>query len=205
MPSPQSLSEPDRRTVALWAANCAGRVLDLFEDIIDIVDSGFVPKERAEAYHKLLASHAVEPGQSAMFEDMPHNLEPAHEFGMTTVLVHSSYIDHPIQLKIWQWTEAPEHIHHMTEDLRAFLAEADRAGARPAAVRVVTEANMSARTREALVRLHLDARTHAEGTRSGGQGTPTGAPSAQNAPPPQNASPQNGAAPHPKSTPSNVA
>lgn len=31
MPSPQSLSEPDRRTVALWAADCAERVLDLFE------------------------------------------------------------------------------------------------------------------------------------------------------------------------------
>jgi len=31
VPSPQSLSEPDRRTVALWAADCAERVLDLFE------------------------------------------------------------------------------------------------------------------------------------------------------------------------------
>lgn len=31
MPSPQSLSEPDRRTVALWAADCAERVLHLFE------------------------------------------------------------------------------------------------------------------------------------------------------------------------------
>ena len=31
MSSPQSLSEPDRRTVALWAADCAERVLPLFE------------------------------------------------------------------------------------------------------------------------------------------------------------------------------
>ena len=31
MPSPQSLSELDRRTVALWAADCAERVLDLVE------------------------------------------------------------------------------------------------------------------------------------------------------------------------------
>lgn len=31
MPSPQSLSEADRRLVAAWAANCAERVLPLFE------------------------------------------------------------------------------------------------------------------------------------------------------------------------------
>ena len=31
MLSPQSLSEPDRRLVAAWAADCAERVLPLFE------------------------------------------------------------------------------------------------------------------------------------------------------------------------------
>ncbi len=31
MPSPQTLSEADRRLVALWAADCAERVLPLFE------------------------------------------------------------------------------------------------------------------------------------------------------------------------------
>jgi putative hydrolase of the HAD superfamily len=40
---------------------------------------------------------------------------------MTTVLVHSSYVDHPIQLEIRKWTEPPEHIHHMTENLAQFL------------------------------------------------------------------------------------
>lgn len=96
-------------------------ILDLFEDIIDIVDSAYIPKERAEAYDRLLASHAVRPAMAAMFEDMPHNLEPAHALGMTTCLVHSSYIDHPIQLEIRNWTEPPDHIHHMTEDLAGFL------------------------------------------------------------------------------------
>ena len=107
------------------AERVAGKlgVLDLFEDIIDIVDSGYIPKERAEAYHRLLASHAVVPGEAAMFEDMPHNLEAAHLLGMTTVLVHSSYIDHPIQLKIRQWTEPPDHVHHMTENLCGFLTD----------------------------------------------------------------------------------
>lgn len=31
MASPQALSEPDRRLVSLWAADCAERVLPLFE------------------------------------------------------------------------------------------------------------------------------------------------------------------------------
>ncbi|WP_067795045.1 hypothetical protein [Actinomadura formosensis] len=48
--------------------------------------------------------------------------------------------------------------HHMTMDvkwLRAFLAEADRAGVRPAAVQVLTGADMSGRTREAIAKLNL--------------------------------------------------
>jgi len=108
-------------------------VLDLFEDIIDIVDAAFIPKERREAYDRLLASHGVRPELAAMFEDMPHNLEPAHELGMTTCLVHSSYIDHPIQLKIREWPEPPPHVHHMTENLAGFLGEVAGPAARTAA------------------------------------------------------------------------
>jgi len=107
------------------AENVAGKigVLDLFDDIMDIVDTSFVPKERAEAYNTFLTRHGVDPKQAAMFEDMPHNLLPAHLLGMTTTLVHSSYVDHPIQLKIREWKEPPDHVHHMTEDLHGFLVD----------------------------------------------------------------------------------
>lgn len=107
------------------AENVAGKigVLHLFDDIMDIVDTSFVPKEQAEAYSTFLKRHGVEPKQAAMFEDMPHNLLPAHMLGMTTTLVHSSYLDHPIQLKIREWDAPPEHIHHMTEDLTGFLRD----------------------------------------------------------------------------------
>ncbi|MBW8480907.1 hypothetical protein [Actinomadura parmotrematis] len=50
--------------------------------------------------------------------------------------------------------------HHATMDvkwLRTFLDEADRAGVRPVAVQVVTGAEVSARTREAIARLDLRA------------------------------------------------
>ena len=107
------------------AERVAGKlgVLDLFEDIYDIVASEYVPKPKPEPYARFLRNHGVEPKASAMFEDMPHNLEAPHQLGMTTVLVHSSYLDHPIQLKIKSWTSPPEHVHHMTEDLTLFLED----------------------------------------------------------------------------------
>jgi putative hydrolase of the HAD superfamily len=113
------------------AERVAGKlgILHHFEDIIDIVDSAFIPKERAGAYDRLLASHAVKPATAAMFEDMPHNLVAAHDLGMTTVLVHSSYFDHPIQRQIRDWKEPPPHVHHMTRDLTAFLQAVEIAAA----------------------------------------------------------------------------
>lgn len=96
-------------------------VLDLFEGIFDIVAADYVPKPDKTAYDAMLARHGVVPEVAAMFEDMPHNLEAPHAMGMTTVLVHSSYYDHPIQQKIKEWSEPPEHVHHMTEDLTGFL------------------------------------------------------------------------------------
>ncbi len=98
-------------------------VLDLFEDICDIVSSNYTPKPEAAAYDAMLEAHNVDPSVSAMFEDMPHNLEAPHALGMTTVLVHSSYFDHPVQLQIKRWRQPPQHVHHMTEDLRGFLED----------------------------------------------------------------------------------
>ena len=105
------------------AENVAGRlgVLELFEDICDIAALEYVPKPEVEAFNRLLKLHAVAPAAAAMFEDMPHNLEVASSLGMTTVLVHSDYIDHPAQLKIREWRELPPHVHHLTHDLTGFL------------------------------------------------------------------------------------
>ncbi|MEM7776091.1 MAG: pyrimidine 5'-nucleotidase [Pseudomonadota bacterium] len=111
------------------AENVAGKlgILHLFEDIMDVVATDFVPKADADAYDRLISRHGVIGQESAMFEDMPHNLEPAHVIGMTTVLVHSNYPDHPVQQHMRRWTEAPEYIHHVTTDLQGFLEQvADR-------------------------------------------------------------------------------
>lgn len=96
-------------------------VLHLFEDICDIAACEFVPKPETDAFNRMVRRHGVAPAEAAMFEDMPHNLEAPHELGMTTVLVHSEYPDHPAQLKIRTWTELPAHVHFATDCLTEFL------------------------------------------------------------------------------------
>lgn len=98
-------------------------VLDLFDDICDIAAIEYIPKPEREAFDRMLKLHAVPAAQAAMFEDMPHNLVPASTLGMTTVLVHSDYIDHPAQLKIREWRELPDHVHYLTRDLTKFLVD----------------------------------------------------------------------------------
>lgn len=96
-------------------------VLDLFEDIADIASGDFIPKPSPDAYRSVICRHGIDSSQAAMFEDMPHNLEAPHALGMRTVLIQSDYLDHPVQLEMRRWTKLPDHIHHMTDDLIAFL------------------------------------------------------------------------------------
>jgi putative hydrolase of the HAD superfamily len=105
------------------AENVAAKlgVLDCFDDVFDIGAASYIPKPDRGAYETMLAKHDVSAPSAAMFEDLPHNLETAHALGMTTVLVKSTYIDHPRQKAIAEWTEPPPHIHHMTDDLTTFL------------------------------------------------------------------------------------
>jgi putative hydrolase of the HAD superfamily len=98
-------------------------VLHLMEDICDIAACDFVAKPSPDAFKRMTDRHGVNSAEAAMFEDMPHNLEAAHALGMTTILVHSDYLDHPAQAQMRKWTELPDHIHHATEDLTAFLVK----------------------------------------------------------------------------------
>jgi putative hydrolase of the HAD superfamily len=105
------------------AERVAGKlgILDLFEGISDIASCGYEPKPSAAAFDSMVRHHGVAPSAAVMFEDMPQNLEVPHKLGMATVLVHSSYMDHPIQRDMLKWTALPDHVHHLTDDLTAFL------------------------------------------------------------------------------------
>lgn len=85
-----------------------------FEGVFDIVAAEYLPKPNPETYRSLLRRHGVDPRAAAMFEDLPGNLKPAAALGMTTVLVKTD--------SEWAQDGADgDHIHHVTDDLIAWL------------------------------------------------------------------------------------
>lgn len=98
----------------------AERVLDRlgigghFDGIFDIVAAGFVPKPEIGPYREMVTALGVDPTRAVMVEDMARNLKPAAELGMTTVWVPGG--------TDWGAVGQGDHIHHVTEDLAAFLA-----------------------------------------------------------------------------------
>lgn len=92
-----------------------------FDGIFDIKAADYIPKPNAESYAMLIRRHAVAPKQAAMFEDIPRNLLPAAQIGMTTVLVedvhgHSHWSGHEGSNQ-----EAMAHVQHVTGDLAGWL------------------------------------------------------------------------------------
>jgi putative hydrolase of the HAD superfamily len=80
----------------------------------DIEAAGFTPKPARSAYEELCRRHDIAPERAVMVDDIPRNLEPAAEIGMTTV---------------WKKTDAEwavgadvsGYVHHVTDDLLAWL------------------------------------------------------------------------------------
>ena len=89
----------------------------LFDGIFDIQAADFLPKPYIESYAKLIHEYGVDPFQAAMFEDVPRNLLPAAQSGMTTVWVRENGVS--------RWAPAQDadtgHIDHVTDDLAGWL------------------------------------------------------------------------------------
>jgi putative hydrolase of the HAD superfamily len=87
-----------------------------FEATFDIVAARFTPKPHRAPFQRLLQQHGVAPEGTVFFDDMPRNLAPAAELGMTTVWVESD--------SAWarlEYTGAESFVHHRTRDLAAWL------------------------------------------------------------------------------------
>jgi putative hydrolase of the HAD superfamily len=95
---------------------------DHVEEIFDIAHADFVPKPKLETFERFLRNHDIDPARAAMFEDLDRNLAPAHELGMTTVLVRSA--DGHADPAVRGWGDPPPdapHVHYRTDDLARFL------------------------------------------------------------------------------------
>jgi putative hydrolase of the HAD superfamily len=103
------------------AENVMGRlgVARHFETIFDIAEAAFVPKPDIVAYRALVARHGIDPAKAIMLDDMPRNLAPAAELGMTTVWVKTDVV--------WaQPAEQTTYIHHVAENLADWLHEVSK-------------------------------------------------------------------------------
>ncbi len=95
---------------------------DLMEDIHDIRASRWQPKPHRTSYEAFLERTGVNPGTSAMFEDLATNLKIPDEMGMTTVLVRADG-EHPDKGWAHLGTGEEPYVHHLTSDLGAFLSK----------------------------------------------------------------------------------
>jgi putative hydrolase of the HAD superfamily len=105
----------------------------LFDGMFDIIAANYLPKPKPEAFDRFFEATGAAPKRSAMFEDLARNLVPAHERGMTTVLVRSGrdWSPDPSSDGPGEHSDHPPHVHHIADDLGQFLGTlklAPRAG-----------------------------------------------------------------------------
>ncbi len=103
-------------------ASHARLVLDIialsehFDGVYDIEAAGYRPKPAIESYRDLCDRYGIDAEKAVMVDDIPHNLEPAAEMGMTTVWVRTG--------AAWDEDEAAgPHIHYQTHDIAGWLAD----------------------------------------------------------------------------------
>jgi putative hydrolase of the HAD superfamily len=112
---------PGRKVVftngsAKHAENVMARlgVSHCFDAVFDIVAADYFPKPEPFVYDVLVRRHWIDPTRAVMVEDLAKNLLPAHEMGMTTVLVRTGV----------EWARDGvdgAHIHFITDDLQLWL------------------------------------------------------------------------------------
>ncbi|MEO8757623.1 MAG: pyrimidine 5'-nucleotidase [Devosia sp.] len=96
----------------------------LFAGIFDIRSMSFKPKPLPEAYEAFFAAHSVDASRAAMFDDLEKNLLVPHEVGMNTVHVVAAEDFEHDQVESWELGRGTgPHVHHVTDDLAAFLRE----------------------------------------------------------------------------------
>ena len=91
-------------------------VLEHFSAIHDIIATDYTPKPLKPAYYSLIETQDLVPHRAAFFEDTAHNLVPAAELGMTTILVAKDHHNLPPQ-------DTQAHLDHVAIDLAAFLQD----------------------------------------------------------------------------------
>lgn len=97
-----------------------------FEAVHDIEAADYVAKPAADAYRELCRRHGIDARRAVMIDDIARNLEPAADLGMTTVWFQTGA----------EWArgvDRADYIHHVTDDIAAWIGELLGPGERDAA------------------------------------------------------------------------
>jgi putative hydrolase of the HAD superfamily len=86
IPFDKAVFTSGHRPHALKVLRCLG-VEQYFPHIFDITFTRYIPKPNAEPYCQILDFLGMKGQECMMVEDLPANLQPAKELGMTTILV----------------------------------------------------------------------------------------------------------------------
>jgi putative hydrolase of the HAD superfamily len=90
-------------------------IADLFDVMVDIRATGYIPKPQGGAYTALAARIAgFTPARSLFVDDMSRNLRPAKALGMTTVWLANGS-------EAGERDHDPSHVDHHIDDLTAWL------------------------------------------------------------------------------------
>lgn len=95
-----------------------------FEAVFDIAAANYVPKPAEEAYRLIVERFSLAPRRTLMLDDAARNLKPAAAMGMTTVWVRTDSAH-------GREGADGDHVHHIADDVAAWLENAIGAPAGP--------------------------------------------------------------------------
>lgn len=87
---------------------------DTFDDIFDIEKADYIPKPNIATYKKLISTYGFDVEKAIIFDDIPNNLIPAADLGLTTVQVYNKNLDKELN-------GTSKKIDYMTNDLKEWL------------------------------------------------------------------------------------
>mgnify|MGYP003728953257 FL=1 len=87
---------------------------DTFDDIFDIEKADYIPKPNIATYKKLISTYGFDVEKAIIFDDIPNNLIPAADLGLTTVQVYNKSLDKELN-------GTSKKIDYMTTNLKEWL------------------------------------------------------------------------------------
>ena len=87
---------------------------ETFDDIFDIEKADYIPKPDIKTYKKLIKTYGLDVKKTILFDDIPNNLIPASNLGVTTVQIYNKNLDKELNGR-------SKKIDYITYDLKEWL------------------------------------------------------------------------------------